>query len=237
MPKFVTRHTVNDGSALAEVLLAMAQWQGKNVVAATAITDNSTGSASGARAVAAVAAAAANTANSGSNLADKTTTEAAMGTVKDALATLYAKANTAATALGLGTITNSGGGTSGGNTMAAVTKSVTGAATGVPASAWNTFTAATANSFYQLGRLVNQLAAATGQSALDLSALKGTAVASTIAAISTATGTAADPGTTKARVDADLTVMANNAATIAARINAVISGTNTPGAVAAPWIL
>jgi hypothetical protein len=79
----------------------------------------------------------------------------------------------------------------------------------------------------QLGRVVNQLCAATGQLPLDLSALKGTAVATTVAAISTATGTAADPGTTKARVDADLTVMANNVATMAARITAVVSGTNS----------
>jgi hypothetical protein len=50
-----------------------------------------------------------------------------------------------------------------------------------------------------------------------------------LAAISTATGTAADPGTTKARVDADLTVFANNVATIAARINACISRRQPPG--------
>lgn len=233
MPKFVTRHTVQDGSALADVLLSVLNYQAKDAVTATALTDSSGGSASGARALGVVAAAAANTAASGSSLAGKATTEAAMVTVLDALATLYAKANTAATVLGIPNITNSGGGSSGGNTVAAVTVSVTGATTGVPATAWNTFTAATANSFYQLGTLVNKLARATGQSELDLAALKGTVVASTISAISTATGTAADPGTTKARVDADLVVMANNAATVAARINAAISGTNAPGAVAA----
>jgi hypothetical protein len=237
MVKFVTHHTVQDGSALSGVLLDILRFQTKIALSATALTDSSTGAVSGTRAIAAVAAAAVSTANAGTNLADKTTTEAAMTTVLNGLATLHAKAATAVALIGVTAITNNGGGASGGNTVAAVTKSVTATATGVPAAAWNTFTAAVAGSFYQVGRQVNQLCSATGQLPLDLSALKGTLVNSTVAAISTATGAATDPGTTKARVDADLTVMANNIATIAARINACISGTNTLNAVAAPWIL
>jgi hypothetical protein len=236
LTKYVHRHTVSDGSALADVLLAVLQYQGKTAAAATALTDSSTGAASASRLIAATAAAAVSTANSGTNLADKTTTEAAMVTVKGGLSTLVAKANTALTIFGYTNITDSSGGSSGGNTVAAMTKSVTAATTGVPAAAWNTFVAAVQLETYNTAILVNKLCAATGQAVLDLSALKGTAVATTFPVVSTATGTATDPGTTKARVDADLTVFANNVATIAARINACISGAITPQAVAATYV-
>ena len=236
MPKYVNRHTVADGSALADVLLAVLQYQAKDAATATAITDSSTGSADSGRALAATAAAAANTANASSNLADKTTTEAAMGTVKNSIATLTAKLNTALTVIGVANLTDNTGGSGGGNTLAAMTKSVTGASTGVPAAAWNTFVAAVLADQYNLAIACNRLCAATGQALLNVDALKGTAVATTFASISTATGTAVDPGTTKARVDADLTVFANNAATIAARINACISGANRPSAVAASYV-
>jgi hypothetical protein len=236
MTKYVNRHTVADGSSLADVLLAVLQYQAKDAATATAVTDSSTGAADSGRALATVAAAASNTANSGTNLADKTTTEAAMGTVRNSIATLAAKLNTALTVVGITNLTDSTGGSSGGNTLAAMTKSVTAATTGVPASAWNAFVALVLADQYNIAILVNKLCAATGQALLNVDALKGTAVSSTLAAISTATGTAADPGTTKARVDADLTVFANNAATIVARLNACISGANRPAAVAASYV-
>jgi hypothetical protein len=230
MPKYLDLHTVSDGSALALVLREMARYQARTAVAATALTDSSGGTAD-AEYDLGVVADATNTANSGTSLAGKASTETAMGTVLDALATLYAKANTAATALDLDTLTYSGGGTSGGNTLGAVTVSVTAAATGVPATAWNTFTAAAENAFYQLGCHVNKLCRATGKDELDVSAMIGTESETTIDAISTSTGTAADPGVTKVKADADLLAFAHNAATVAARLNAVIGGAGKPGVV------
>jgi hypothetical protein len=66
---------------------------------ATALTDSSTGAAP-ALVRCSYVAAAANTANSGTNLADKTTTEAAMTTVKNGLRRFTPRRNTALTVLG-----------------------------------------------------------------------------------------------------------------------------------------
>lgn len=231
MPKFVNLHTTADGSSMAEALRAVMQYQGKSAVVATALTDSSAGAASASRLIATVIPAVA-TANSATSLADKVTTEAAMVTVQNALATLYAKTATATAVLGLPAITYSGGGASGGNTVAAVTKTVTAAAVGVPVVAWNAFSVAVGSAFYQLGRKVNELCVATGAPLLDLSALKGTAILATVPAMVTATGAAADPGLTAAKAGADLTVFANNVATVAARITNVVASPNLPGAVA-----
>lgn len=232
MPKFVDRHTVQDGSSLADVLLSVLQYQARDAVAATSLTDNSGGTADAEFDLAKVALDAANAAASGLDLADKASTEGAFGTVKNALATLFAKANAAANTLGIDQVTYSGGGTNGGNTVAAVTVSVTGAATGAQATEYNTVVGDLNEAFYVLGGLVNKLCAAAGKDALDLAALKGETWASSVAAIGTGTGTAADPGVKKAVADADLAVFANNVATVAARINAVVGGAGSPGAVA-----
>lgn len=233
MPTYVTRQMASDGVNAADVLRSILRFQAKSAVAATGLTDSSTGAASGTNVVAAPSAAAVATAATGSNLADKTTTEAAMVTVQNSLATLYAKANAAATALGLPTVTYNGGGTSGGNTVAAQTKSVTGAATGVPAAAYNAFVAGANAGYYNLAVLVNRLAVAAGATSLNVDALKGAAVASTVAAIPVATGTAASPGVLKSVADADLNSYANNTATVAAAITAIVAGVNKPGAIAA----
>lgn len=232
MTIYVSRQTTNDGSNLAEVLRAIMQYQAKGAVVATGLTDSSTGVASGTGLLPA-SSTAVNIAQSGSNLADKATTEAAMVTVLNALATLYAKANTAATSLGLATITYNGGGTGGGNTVAAVTKVVTGATTGVPATTYNVFTSGANNAVYQLAVLVNKLGAATGYGVvLNTTAFKGTLSSATIAAISTATGTAVAPSVAQTTAQADLTILANNVATLAAAVTSMVSVAAKPGAVA-----
>lgn len=231
MPNYVTRHTVLNGEHLDTVLRSVLQFQGRQAAAATALADSSTGTAG---TMTKVATTATNVAASGLSLADKATTEAALGTVRTALATLFAKANAAATAVGLGlaTVTYSGGGTSGGNTLGAVTKTVTGAATGAQATEFNAVVSSLNSAFYILTSLVNRLAVATGETELDASALTGMVHTSTVAAIGTGTGTAASPGVTKVAADAVLVAFANNAATIAAAINDVIDGAGVPDSVA-----
>jgi hypothetical protein len=91
----------------------------KDAVTATALTDSSTGAVDSGTRACCCRGSCSNTANSGTNLADKTTTEAAMGTVKNSIATLAAKLNTALTVAGYGNLTDSTGGSSGGNTVAA----------------------------------------------------------------------------------------------------------------------
>lgn len=222
-------HTAHNGEFLAATLRAVLQYQAQGAVAATALTDNSTGSAG---TLAAAAEDVTNTADGGTTLAGKASTETALGTVKNALATLFAKANAAATTLGLDTVTYSGGGTSGGNTLGAVTQSVTAGTTGAQATEWNAIVADINAAFYVLGALVNRLATATGHDKLALTGVAGYTYGSTVAAISTDTGTAADPGVTKVAADAALDVFANNAATVAAKVNEVVGGVGTLKAVA-----
>lgn len=228
MPNYVTRHAVLTGEHLDNVLRSVLQFQGRQVAQATALTDNSTGVAGAVALVGPVA----DEAASGTNLADKATTESALGSVRSALNTLFAKANTAAGKLGLAAVTYNGGGTNGGNTVAAVSKSVTGAATGAQAAEFNGVVADLNTGFYILGSLVNRLCVATGEAGVDMSAVKGLEYANTVAAIATATGTAASPGVTKAAADAALTTFANNVATVAVALNAVIDGPGSLDAVA-----
>jgi len=220
------------GSALPfDALRAMAQFQARTALdSVTDLTNSIGGTPDSGFAVATVAADATNVANAATNLAQKAATEAAMETVKDALLELYTKANAAATKVGLANITYSGGGTAADGTAAAVTVAVTAAATGVPATAFNTFIAAVNEATYNLAVLVNKVAVAADVAPLVLN-YSGTPV-TTVAAISTSTGTAADPGVTKAIADARLTSMRTNLTTVATRINALFAGPGNAPVVA-----
>lgn len=180
------------------------------------VTDNSGGT--GSSTVTAIADFV-NVAASGSSLAGKATTETAYNTVLDAVRELYAKANEVNTALGLDTVTYSGGGTSTDGTIAAVTVSVTGAATGVLATSMNTVKNALDAAFYNLVVIVNKAAEATGETPVTIGYSK--TLATTISAITIDGGTAADPGITKVAVDASLVVYRNNVAAVAAVLNAL----------------
>lgn len=229
MTHYVTRHTVLNGEHLDNVLRSVLQFQGQQAAEATALTDSSTGTAG---TLTNAATDVENEAASGSSLADKTTAEAALSDSADALATLFAKANTAATALGIATVTDNGGGSGGGDTLAAMATSVTGAATGVQATEWNAAVDAINNAYYVCGSLVNKLATATGTATMSLASIGGNTYGATVAALSTDGGTAADPGVSKADADAALAIFANNAATIAATLNDVIDGVSPLEAVA-----
>lgn len=225
----VDTHHQRDGSADAGVIRSILQFQARQAVDGVAdLTDNSGGS-DGTLAAGTVAT---NVAASGTDLAGKATTETALGTVADAVATLAAKYNAIATILGLTAIVDNSGGASGGDTLAAVTVSVTGAATGAQATEYNASVDAIEAAFHTLASHANMVAAATGGATDSVAGLSGNTYSATIAAIPTDVGTAADPGVTKAVVDADLATFADNAATIAATLNAAVAGAGSPGAVA-----
>lgn len=185
----------------------------------TKITNNSGGSGTAIAQVADFV----NVAASGSNLADKTTTEAAYTTVLDAIRELYTQANLVNTTLGINTVTYSGGGASVDGTIAAITVSVTGAATGVQATAMNTTKNALNNAIYQLTGLVNKAATSVGETKLAMDYALDTAA--TIAAITIAGGTAATPGVTKVAVDASLVTLRSSIFALATKLNAITNAT------------
>jgi hypothetical protein len=190
------------------------------LAALTDLTDNSAGTVSTTRTLT-VPAVRVNIADVATSSAGKTNSEAALATLLNAIREVAAQTNTFSTALGLPTFIYSGGGASTDLTIAAITKSITASTTGVPAATVNTVFTAYSNAIYQVALRVNALAKAAGVPLLNLTAYKGTASASTVAALATSLGTAADPGVSKAGFDAEMTKFADNIATIAATLNTI----------------
>ncbi len=190
------------------------------LAALTDLTDNSAGTASSTRTLT-VPGALVNVADAGTTSAQKASSESALATLLNAISELAAQANTFSTTLGLPTLTYNGGGAAPDLTIAAVTKSITAATTGVPAATVNTVFSAYSNAIYQVALRVNALAKAVGAPLLNLSAYEGTASASTVAALATSLGTAANPGVAKNGIDAEFSKFADNIATIAATLNAI----------------
>ncbi len=185
-----------------------------------ALTDNSTGDDTPtADAVVAVGGAFANVAASGSSLADKTTTEAALVKIKNAITELATKANTFATALSVTGLTDSSGGTTADGTIAACDQSVTGAATGVLAVNINADALLIDGAFAEITLVANRCAVAAGVAPLNITYTGFPTNDGTIAAVSTGGGTAASPGVTKVAMDAALVSWVNNVAYIAAKFN------------------
>jgi hypothetical protein len=186
-----------------------------------ALTDSSGGT--GGSSLLAVSTDLTNSANSGTSLAQKASTEAALGTVKDALLELFTKANEYATKLGLDNVTYTGGGTTADGTVSAITVSVTAATTGGAATATNAVFDEINQYFYVLSVLTNKLLRAQGYSELTTSDITDTWTAS-LGALSVDVGTATDPAITKAEVDAELVKMRTNVATIATKLNSLNDG-------------
>lgn len=180
----------------------------------TDLTDSSGGT--GGTGITAASVAQVNVANSSTSLAQKAATETALGTVKDALVELYAKANAYAAKAGIDQITYNGGGTAADGTVSAVTVSVTAAATGAQATETNAQFVLINSAFYNVGVLTNKLLRAMGSTTLTLPV---DTYLATVPAIAGTVGTAADPGVTKVAVDAALTIFRTNAATVATKLN------------------
>lgn len=212
------KEAINPTRALYHLIQAHARTVTSSVAS---LTDSSGGTPSTTTVVAASTSLAA-AANSGTNLAQKAASEAILVTIVDALKELYTKANEYATALGLPTVTYSGGGASTDGTIAAVSVSTTAAATGLVAANVNAIFTVLNTDFYILAALVNKIANAQGVS--TLTNLTNQTFASTVASISTDTGTAADPGVTKTAFDAETTKLRNNISTLATKINTFNDG-------------
>lgn len=197
----------------------------------TNLVDSSGGTASGASAlpqVAAVVGAAA----SGSNLADKTTTEVALGNVQDAIGELLARTNAAMGKLGLPVSVNNGGGTAPDGTINSISIAPTGATTGAPVAGVNAFITAANTALYNVATQINRIAIATGVTPAAGSGYivvigwKDTPLA-TIPLFVTNTGIAASPATTQAEAIAALTALRNNVATLSATLNTAVTGYTT----------
>lgn len=230
MPFYLPSGMATDGSPPHLLIRAQAQFQARTaLLAATAvvsITDSTGGTADSAsngrrlfKPTAAVGAT-----NTGSNLADKTTTEAALVAVTGGLREIATKANEMATRLGIANMTYNGGGAAPDDTMAAVSASVTGAATGALVANFNAILVAYGNAMLAVSHQVSKIARACGVTPVST----GTAgwvydfnlATGTVAALSTDTGTAASPGVLKTEADAALGVLRNNLSTLAAVLNA-----------------
>jgi hypothetical protein len=215
------------GLTVESVVEALVKAHAKNVVSGVTNLTNSSGGTP-ATGIVDLSVALVNVAASGSNLADTTTTAAALVTVQDALKEIGTKANEYATLLGITNLTYSGGGAAADGTVGAVTQTVTAAATGAQASNLNADTASINAATYKLAAFVNQLLRATGYTELTLTT--GHTVG-TVGAITTATGTAASPGVTAVAVNAELVKAANNVATLATQLNKLNDGLGTAVAV------
>lgn len=208
--------TIAGATSPHDVLRALAQTEARRVTSGVTALTNNSGGTEGTAIVAHDAVT--NAAASGSNLAQKASTETALGTVLDGLAEIIAKANATGTALGYAdfNVTDSSGATAADGTLGAVTVSVTGATTGVQAADLTDTLDDLDNMQYHAAKQVNKLLAAVGLDEVTVPYVKTTA--STIAAITVSGGTAADPGVTKAAVDAILVDYRNNIKTLAEKL-------------------
>lgn len=212
-----------DGSYHEKIIRALAQQNAQGAVATVAaMTDNGAGTSNG---TIILSAPVTNVAATGSNLADKTTAEAAAATVSNALMELVAKANEYSAILGLGSITNNLGGAAADGTIAAITKTVTGAATGIQATQANTYIAAVNKALVSIKAKVNGLARAVGYADVETAVSAGAEVPTIIttlpALVVNALGTAASPGVTKAAFDAVLTAQANSIKALSVRLDSL----------------
>lgn len=220
------------GETYTTIIRALSSQANRDLLSTSSIIDlvnNSGGVVSGTNTVTAATTVFADTPASGSNLASKATIEAALVTVQDAIAELYAKANVYVAKLGLAQITYNGGGAAPDGTVAVITVATTGATTGPTAANLALAIASLNNALYNVTVLSNKVAASLGKTKLTVT--PGTTAAA-IAALTVTTGTAAGTGVTKVAADAALVQLANNVATIAAHLNAHNDGVGTAMVVA-----
>jgi hypothetical protein len=194
---------------------------------------NSTGAtANGSNILTAANVALTDTAVSGSNLATKASFESALGNVQDALNELATKTNAYLAALALPTITYSGGGATPDGTVNAITVAVTAGTTGPDVSAVNPIVAAFNQAVYEIAVGVNTVAHALGYTPAQALQLYSAVYSSSVAALSTSTGTAGAPGLAATDANAVLTQLATNVATILVYLNTLNNGLGTPLVVA-----
>lgn len=218
-----------DGS-LGDIIVKLAQDNARVKLAALSdLTDNSTGTSAGTLAAQAGGNIARGTL-SGTNLAPKAGFDTAVGKIKNAISTLIAQINVGFTPLGLPLITDSTGGTSGAGTIAALDKALTAVnASAVDAVSGAASLEAIRNALIQVKGYANQLAYAAGRAeigGLINATEKGKFLNNRIVAAIPASGTAVAGTVTNSSIldadmDVELSVIANNIASLATFLNGI----------------
>jgi len=217
--KIKTDGTYTGADNHTKVLIELAKQGAKQKIeGVAALTDSSGGDATPTADKVQIVADFVSTAASGSSLAGKATTETALGKVKNGITELATTTNAVLALLGLTQLTDNSGGTSADGTIAAYDASVTGATTGAVVATTNAIVAVINDAFNEIALKVNIIALAVGVDPVTIDSTFATKNG-TIAAISTDTGTAADPGVTKVAMDAALVKWQDNTAYLAAKLN------------------
>jgi hypothetical protein len=206
--------SVSDTLFLKELATDMAKMYADTF---TNLTDNSTGVTTGALTLPTVAGLT-NSADDDTSLAQKAATETQLGLVKDAFQELATRTIALHTKLGLGTFTYSGGGTAADGTIGAINDTITAAATGVTLANLTPIVTAYNGAAGYLARKINEVAVATGTTELDVTAYQDVAIANP-SALSTNTGTAADPALTAVQVGVIIKGYEDNIGRMAAKLN------------------
>lgn len=216
-----------DGQSEYAVHLALVRGLTKSMLSTVTILGDSSAGVAQALNALVMPAIAIGAAATGSNLADPTTTTAALVTVVNATSELFTKVLAASVKLGLPLITYSGGGTTSG-TIPAITKVVNGASAGVAVATYDALLLTLNTAHYTLATMIDRLAVAAGTPILTgvvgIRATWSDTPATTIAAFNTTLGSGVSPGVLVTEAQADLTQIANNVATMAYVLNAAITG-------------
>mgnify|MGYP007083426500 CR=1 FL=1 len=212
----------NAGKNPTELLILLAKQSQKLKVeqSVAALTDNSSGDATPAADSVQTVGAFANEADAGGggSSADATAAAAVLVTVKNAITELVAKTNEYAEVLGLAELTDNSGGAAVDGTIAAIDTTVTAATTGAQATETNAARLTINAAFLEIGTKVNEIASALGLEELTLDDT-ATTPDGTVAAVTTAVGSAADPAVSKTAFDAAVVKWTDNVAFIAAKLN------------------
>lgn len=209
-----------DGT-LEQIVRGLAQTQAQIAVGTVAaLTDNSTGTAG--TALVAPAAAVAITADD-SDAAAKAEVEAALTSVRRNLRRLVAKTNEFRTAVPFfDEISESLGGAAPTAALEAIDQTMTGTSAGgtlAEAATFNTVVTNLVNRTVQVTHWINRLCAGLGVDPVD-NPITGVPVSSTLAAVDVTVGSTTAAGAlSKADADATLDVLANNIATLGAKLN------------------
>lgn len=223
----VNRHdgSNNEGKNPTELLVLLAEdfQKLKIETSITALTDNSSGDSTPAADSVQTVAALSNTADAGGggSSADATAAAAVLVTVQDAITELATQTNSICAKLGITQLTDNSGGNSADGTIGAIDTTVTVATTGAQATETNAARLTINAAFLEIGTKVNEIARALGKTELTLDDA-GTADG-TIAVVTTAVGSAADPAVSATDFDAATTKWTDNVAFIAAKLNEFVS--------------
>lgn len=228
---------VFDGS-LETAMRGLAQFQVQTVLVAAAIA-SLTDSSGGVAANGLVVPAQATPFDAGaSNAVAKAEVETTLGVVRQSVRSLITQTNLLVAAVpAFATLTDNIGGSAPATTLAAIDDSMTGTSEGgtlATAAGFNTVVGTLNERMVQLARFVNLMAEAAGVTKLTLDDAPVVTSSTTFAAVATDTGSTTNLGAvSKAQGDAILDTLADNIATLAAKLDEIGSVEPTLAVIAA----